>query len=500
MSNVEQVAAAFNTEVYPALIELPGQKVKPPTGFRPNNASQQEYVRSTEPNVWFWGNRGGGKSVTARWTCHARALSYPGYRYAILRTSFPELIKNHLIYLEAEMEALGGVYNGSKFIAKYPNGSLGFYMQAETDQQARNALGVEMMEVVFDEAPTFKWDHMMMISSSVRVPPDCGLTPLKRFNGNPIGPCIDDIWKYFIDKDVDLEEEREYRAEEWRSIYIDMRDNKDLDVAAYTKQLGSGLPYHLRKAWLDGEKVDFGQLFEVIKHKDGKPYHILTEMPMVNGKPLIYYDAEKGAWKVPDYVRIYRAYDHGFWPDPAVCLWIAVVGRRIIVFKEMVRYRQVAKDLAAEIVEESRGMHVITTYCDPSIDVQDGADIVTIRGTFELNGVPMDPSVNNRKYYAHAINSALKFEVEPGVPRLAIYQPGAPYLAKSLPQMRYDETDTQAMADHKHDHAPVALAYYLMSVMQMNERINEMPAKLPKWMKSTATKTRLGNKNLRTNK
>jgi hypothetical protein len=62
---------------------------------------------------------------------------------------------------------------------------------------------------VFDEAPTFKWEHMIMIASSVRVPVGLGLTPLKRYLGNPIGPCIDDLWKYFIDKDVDpLEDDR----------------------------------------------------------------------------------------------------------------------------------------------------------------------------------------------------------------------------------------------------------------------------------------------------
>lgn len=224
---------------FPALIELPGRPVKPPTGFRPNSQAQYDYITSTVPNLWFYGNRGGGKSVTARWTCHARALSYPGYRYAILRTSFPELIKNHLIYLGAEMAAIWGKegkgWNGSKFIATYPNGSMGFYMQCETDEQARNALGVEMMEAVFDEAPTFKWEHIVMIRSSLRVPPNSGLTSLTRLNGNPVGTCIDDIWKYFIDKDVDLEQDPGYRPDEWQAIKIDMRDNSDLDVDQYIK-------------------------------------------------------------------------------------------------------------------------------------------------------------------------------------------------------------------------------------------------------------------------
>ncbi len=196
------------THRFPALIELPGHPVKPPTGFRPN-----------------------------------RALSYAGYRYAILRTSFPELIKNHLQFLDAEMEALGGQYNASKYMAKYPNGSIGFYMQCETEEQARNALGAELMEVVFDEAPTFNWDHMMMISASLRVPANSGLTPLKRFNGNPVGPCIDDLWSFFIDHDVDVEKVRGYRERDWRSVEISMHENTDLDVEQYQRDLDSlGLP------------------------------------------------------------------------------------------------------------------------------------------------------------------------------------------------------------------------------------------------------------------
>lgn len=464
--------------------------------FEPINQAQYDYITATETNCFFWGNRGGGKSVTARWTCHARALTYPGYRYAILRTSFPELIKNHLIYLGAEMKDLGGSYNASKFICTYPNGSMGFYMQAQTEEQARNALGVEMMEVVFDEAPTFKWDHMIMIASSVRVPADSGLTPLKRYLGNPIGPCIDDLFKYFVDKDVDPNDDPEYRAEEWRSIYIDMKDNSKLDVEAYRRQLGAGLPLHIRKAWLDGEKYDYGQLFEVEKFRHGKAYHVVHEMPTYQGRAIVRFDDERRKWVHPEFVRIYRAYDHGYWPDPSVCLWFAVVGRQIICFKELVRYRTIAADMAKEIAAESVGMHVATTYCDPTLDIQGGADVVTIRETFELNGVPMDPSVNNREHYAHAINSALKTEVEPGKPMFAMYQPGCPYLTKYLPQMRYDEKNPLAMADHKHDHAPVAAAYFLMSQTHRPER-EILTTHVPKWMRKKAGTTRLGASNMR---
>lgn len=490
------------SKTYPPLISLSGHDPKPPYGFTPANDEQLAYITATEPNVFLWGNRGGGKSVTARWTFHALAMAYPGYRYGMLRTSFPELTKNHLIYLDAEMKALGGDYHATKYIARYPNGSMGFYMQAETEEQVRNALGVEMHGVCFDEAPTFRWEHMIMIAASVRVAPDSGLVPIKRYLGNPIGPSIDDLFKYFVDKDVDPLEDPGYRPDEWRSIKIDLEDNPHLDVEAYKKQLGTGLPEHIRKAWLDGEKFDYGQLFEVIKTKldaDGnpQPYHVIHELPRFgDGRPVISYDYDAGRWVMPEWVQVYRSYDHGYFPDAAVCLWFAVIGKQTVCFKERVWYRAIAKDIARDIVDESKGMRVITTYCDPTLHIKTGADVQTIKDTFELHGVPMDVSVNNREHYAHALNSALKTEVEPGKPRFQMYGPGCPYLVKSLPQMRYDEKNPLAMADHRHDHAPIAAAYYWMSHVQMTQE--REAHRRHKWLQPKhADRYALGRHNIR---
>jgi hypothetical protein len=504
---------------FPVLLDFgkPGEKIKPPYGFRPINQSQYDYITAEEPNLWFWGNRGGGKSVTARWTCHARALSYPGYRYAILRTSFPELTKNHLIYLRAEMGVIWGKegkgWNASQYIATYPNGSMGFYMQVETEEQARNALGVEMMEVVFDEAPTFKWDHMMMICSSVRVPTDSGLTPLKRFNGNPTGPCIDDIWRYFIDQDVDPEEARDYNPKEWRSIYIDMKDNSELDVEAYRKQLGVGLPEHLRKAWLDGEKFDSRTLFEVkptitIKRKHPEteqeievkqPYHVIEELPSAldaNGQPA---DILTLPW-----VRIQGCYDDGF-VDPAVMLWAAHVGPQIIIFNERVWQHTNSPDIAKGILEASvilksdgtpYQLPVGTIYSDPVIAKETTAvqstmevmqsvwrcmehGLVEKRCCNKARALNMEPSTNSRELYASAINRLLQAEIAPNTPKVVFLKPnpnteagvnlitrgivGCNYLLKFLSKMQFDENDPRKMANHKHDHAPVAFAYLAMS-------------------------------------
>lgn len=478
---------------------------------------QAEIMAAQEPNLFIWGNRGGGKSVCIRWMCHVMAATIPNFRYAILRTSFPELTKNHIIYLDDEMDRFDGFYHKTEHCCYYPNGSKGFYAQCANDADVKNILGVEAMLIVFDEAPTFKWEHMRLIAGSVRIAKNGkspkGLKPMTRYMGNPVGESIDELWKYFIDKDVDLTEDPEYRPQDFRAIEIRMQENPHLDVEEYRRQF-VGIPVHFRKAWLDGTRVFERTLFDYQKRKEidrggdkvSIPWHEIDEFPEFgDGKPVIYrateQDKETGemhaVWHVPEWIRIYRSYDHGFWPDPAVCEWFAVIGKRIIVFHEKTWFRTIAKDIAEDIAEESRGLKVVTTYCDPTIDIKTGADVKTIREVMEDEGkFPMDPSINNREYFADKINAALEEEVEPGIPRIQVYARGCPMLAKYLPRMKYDEHNTRAMADHKFDHWPIALAYFLMSTIPETKPAEVAVVK--KWMKTkVGSKRVLGSNSIR---
>jgi len=56
--------------------------------FDPLPGAQREFLAAQEPNVFLWGNRGGGKSITARMFCHAMALANPGFIYYVVRRSF----------------------------------------------------------------------------------------------------------------------------------------------------------------------------------------------------------------------------------------------------------------------------------------------------------------------------------------------------------------------------------------------------------------------------
>jgi len=123
----------------------------------------------------------------------------------------------------------------------------------------------------------------------------------------------------------------------------------------------------------------------------------------------------------------------------------------------------------------------VMTYADPDIDVRRGAEI-TIRDHLEMAGVPIECSVNDRVLYADAIHALLGEEVSPGVPKLQIYEPWCPMLAKYLPRMKWDEKNPRKMADHKFDHWVVCLAYFAISsgVIALSEKASS--ADEPVWM------------------
>jgi hypothetical protein len=231
--------------------------------------------------------------------------------------------------------------------------------------------------------------------------------------------------------------------------------------------------------------MDSRSLFEVQKTKDGKPYHYIQELPSVGGVPLL---------RVP-WIQIYRAFDMGYFPDPAVAVWFAVLGRRIIAFHEGTWFRTVAKDLATTMIDTTKeltsrqeasgewvSLPVSMTYVDPQINVRTGSDTVTVMDVLEMNGVPCEASINDRVLYADAIHGLLGEEVEPGVPRLQIYEPGCPMLAKYLPKMRWDEKNPRKMADHKFDHWIVCLAYFAISSGVLSSSQSDEATRRPAWM------------------
>lgn len=435
---------------------------------------QEEYHSRTEPNVLFWGGRGSGKSMCGRWDAHMRALSYPGFTYCILRRTYPELQRSHLVHINREMRQLGGTFHNTDRIASYPNGSRGFFSHCATDDDVLNLLSAEFALMVFDELSTFEWEMFTKLAASVRVPVDSTLTAMVRGLTNPLGPSAGKIIEYFVDKTVDLEEDPDYNPNDWYSIHANLIDNPHLDQIQYRKRF-SGLPAHVRKAWVDGEFVLENALFQLTPTMEGKPYHVIPDIDLP---------------KLLKHATIYRTIDAGWFPDPTVVLWIAHLGNRHIVFHEKHWYRTTAIDIAEEIKAEDIRLgvtNVAITYCDPSMDINTTADIRTIKETYEANGIPMENSINKRDVFATAMHNALAEQADENTPRLQFYvngRKGCPMLVKTIPQMRFDPKRPSFMDDHRDDHWVVACCYYLMSHASDLHRDIVANNKQRPWMKA----------------
>jgi len=419
--------------------------------------------------------------------CKCIAVEHPSHQYLIGYTSIPTH-NTHLYAIPREAKLLGASYNQTKHILTYSNGSAGFFSHCNTEEDVLNLLGGEFYLALFDEVSTFEWEHFRKLASSVRAPVNMNCGALVRALTNPMGMSAQKIQEYFIDKTVDPEEDRDYNPADWYAIKANLEDNPYLPIE-YKKRF-SGLPAHVRKAWVDGEFSMENALFDFKPTLEGKPYHVTPELDLP---------------KILKYATVYRAIDSGWFPDPTVVLWIAHLGNRHIVFNEKIWYKTTATQVAEDIKDEDIRLGVFKvaiTYCDPSMDINTTADIRTIKEIYEINGIPMECSINKRDVFASAIHNVLAEEAGENLPRIQFFaygHQGCPYLVRTLPQMRYDQKRPEFMADHKDDHAVVALAYYVMSHAS-DERRSSTEFSGPKpWMKpKTQERYVLGSNNVRT--
>ena len=394
------------------------------------------------------------------------------------------LNQSHLLFIRQEMKQLGGDYHGTDYCATYPTGSKLFFSYVGHEDDALNLLGAELAAAYFDELSTIPWSYFMKLQSSVRAKKSSRIKAVTRAATNPFGESAAEVEKFFVHRIVDTDDDEfeNYFPEDWGYIQINMEDNPHIDVDDYKRRL-SNLPPHLRKAWLYGEFADEAALFDFKpRDEEGRPYHVVEELDLP---------------KLLKAGRIYRAFDMGWHPDPAYCVWIAHLGNRYVAFHEKIWYKTIIPEIAESIKYEEVQMglrgrdetgptrRVAATFCDPSMDIHTGAEIRTNRGIFDGSGIPMECSVNNRELFATAVHQALAEEAEHSVPRLQVFrgtkQRGCPYLCRALPLMRFNEKRPMAMADHQHDHPVVALAYFLIS-HAANELRSPTEVHMPRWM------------------
>lgn len=459
-------------------------------------AHQDRAHACAAPNLLLLGTRNTGKSVWLRWDAIIRCMMIPNFRALIIRRQLGDLRKTHLMDIAVEMKQLGGREAGFVYIenpayqARFPNGSTITFAHCENPKDILDYLGAEYGFIGFDELSTFSVEMFLQIGASARSVVGAPYRAVVRATSNPLGPGADWMRDWFVDKTVDYTQYPDYRPEDFEMHFSTMDDNEYADKVDYEKRLRN-LPAHVRKAWLKGEFVIVGAYFEDFEKVreqtlDGKPattpWHVIQALPTW----------EHQGRRLPilslDWIRVYRAIDWGWYPDPCVCLWIAVLPNgRAIVFKERKWTRTTAADVAKDIKRESAGFRVVDTFCDPTMFIKHGEARFSNGEQFELNGIPLSPSVNDRALYGAAIHDYLNTILPDGLPKLQILAPavtqysGGRDLIRTLPMMRMDPRDTTKIADGD-DHWVVALAYFCIGDAPAS--VDPTRSELPIWMRS----------------
>lgn len=444
---------------------------------------QLAYHASTSPNLLALGTRNTGKSLMLRMDAIMRCLMISDFRALILRRTMPELRKSHLFDIPREMKLLTG--DSHAFImspnplARFPNGSSITFAHCEDEAAILDFLSSAWGFIGFDELTTFTLTQFLQISAAARAPKDAPYQAVVRAGTNPLGPGASWVKAWFVDKNVRVEDYPDYLPDEFEMQFSKLDQNKSADVVAYTKRL-KNLPAHVRKAWLEGEFGNEGAYFTDFQKTrldettgQRTAWHVIDTVPTWKGTPLFAH-----SW-----LAIYRAIDWGYDPDPAVCLWIACLpDKRSIVFKERSWKRTLAGDVAREIKRESDGMHIVESFCDPTMLIKEG-QVYSIGEIFEQQGVPVTAGTNDRILYGYSIHDQLNTVID-GKPQLQIVQPlglyGCPDLLRTLPELQKDKLDPRKLADGT-DHWVVALAYYCMG-LAVPSRDPEKPA-VPRWMR-----------------
>lgn len=475
---------------------------------------QLDFHESEVLNVIMEGRRGTGKSLCMRQDAHMRALAFPGFVYLIVRTTMGELKKTHLKYVDREMKSFDGDFNKTDGIAKYENGSMGFYASCNSEDEMLKLLGGEYHAIYFDEITTFTGEQIGKIGTCLRVPEDpegIGVVILPRLRGgtNPIGCGAEYVHAHFIRKDVSYEEEPDYNPNDYHYIHLDAVDNIYINPEVYDKQF-SGVPLHIRRAWKDGEWIVEGAYFQdFMATLEGKPWHVITELPLVrvstsDGEP----DEDGRRW-LPllqcTWLLWYRAVDWGFSPDPCANLWIVMLPNgRAIVMKEQDWRMTPASSVAQQIEARSHGLRVAETYADPTMFANEAAtDLHSIGNIFEDNGITLTKSRNDRAAIGYAIHEWLNTILDDGFPKLQFFNPGSttfgygcPTLLKTIPMMRVDKTNPNKISAGD-DHKVMCLGYFCQGRIGTSNEDRQV-TKLPWWMQQAPTNTfKLGSESVR---
>jgi hypothetical protein len=415
----------------------------------------------------LWGGRAGtGKSWALRHDAYMRCLSIPGYRVLMLRRQFTELRDTHLDKAGIEVEQLTGDAKNwraseNTAIFPHPNGppSRLRFGHCENDDAVRQYLSSEFDLIIYDEGSTFTEYSYRFINSRLRTAKP-GVTPMVRIGSNPGAMWL---YRYYIEKDITKDEDPSYRKQDYQFIPATIEDNPHVNVEEQELRLNALPSEALRQMYRDGNWLAVeGQFFHEWRPKDpesGRPWHVVYELPNVDGVPV-----DEVPW-----IKVVAVVDWGYDPDPGTCiLYACLPSGRYIAFREYTFRRTIPPVVADRCVELCRPFKVIYRIGGHDMWMSDKQVGESMKETFAKKGFSMrmaDTERINGWQRLHTMLQTVVYEGDTPYPMLQVYvgPNGCPSLAKTIPMLQGDPKNIGDILE-KDDHWADTARWFSMSL------------------------------------
>lgn len=423
---------------------------------------QVQFIESKAKYRLFGGAAGPGKSTGIRRSLYRKALTIPGFEALILRETYPELERTHLRRMAEEVHWFGkeAEYLESRRLMKFANGSLIECGHMDDDKALQRYLSTEYDEIVADEGSRFDPARLLELSTRARSSKPAVIAlggPWFDVGSNPGGPSAEMLLDLCIDKEVDAEQypmlaekdpvtgQPNYNPDEWEYIPATLDDNPYIDPG-YVKSLAVLQPWRYEQLRFGNWRVFAGQFFS--QWRESK--HVLD---------LKIADPKSATW--------FRALDWGF-HDPCVIGWfVAMPDGHYHCVAELKLKEHLIVDVVAEVKATDKALGLPTpvsatrTYADPAVRQRGGQTGESILETFGKAGMPLIPSVNERKNGWMRVQALLK-DAPDGVPYLTFAEE-CKYLRRSMASAMSDEKDPDDIDQSIDDHGLDMIRYFCMS-------------------------------------
>jgi phage terminase large subunit len=413
----------------------------------------------------------------------------------ILRRTWKEVYKNHVVPMFREFPGLRVWWNESKKTLQFPNGSNLTFGYAEHKDDIYDFQGQEYAFILAEECTHFSEEDLTFLETCNRWTKNPAIVPKMLYTTNPGNVGHEFIKRIFVDQ---LFQDNE-RKEDYAFIQAYGWDNVEWSIGTFVRHAGIGplewkswswqqqqgflKPYvDQYYSWSDAQRfeyfvsqTDYGRKLNALKGQM-RDAHLFGSWDSFVGQFFVEWNKRLHVCKpfhIPSWWERFTSFDWGF-TSPACTLWHAVdPNGRVFTYREAYITKRETTWLAKYNVKLSAGEHLRYNASDPACFNPDrGPSVAEVMANAGWQMIASDNDrvhgwARMREYLAWEMNEAGElvrppmwqiFDQDKEFPGL-----GCPNLIRTLPAQVHDEHDPEDVNTHGEDHAPDAARYAFMT-------------------------------------